>query len=159
MTESAVWPCLTRLLIKSHTFSLQSVVCLFVVHFLLSFAHLFVRSFVCLFSCCVVSLPLVVVSILLRHHATSFAVSRLSSSLSSCRHLALSRFVSSRLISSCLASSLHPAPSCILPRPLCLFDCCVVAFHLVTASFCLVDPLVSSSPRRVVVVVASRHVL
>ena len=114
--------------------------------FIRSFVRLFVRSFIWLLRR--LSAPC------RRVPSCLVAASRLSSSLSSRRHLALSRFVSSRLILSRLASSLHRAPSCILPRPLCLFDCCIVMFHLVACHHIIV---LSCRPSRLVITAPGRR--
>jgi hypothetical protein len=101
------------------------------------FVCLLVSLFVHLVGCCVVSLPLVVVSILSHHHATSFAASRLSSSLSSrCRQVAAS---SRHCVSSCLVVVLCTLTHLGTPT---LFDCCIVALYLICPSP-LTSPLVT----------------
>ena len=113
---------------------------------------LFVRSSVRLFIWLVVASSLCPLSLHpfpLHRHATSFAASRLSSSLSSSFESLSRRVVASlrhRVSSRLVVVSCH-LTHLVMPA---LFDCCVVALHLVvTASFCLVVLLVASSCHRV----------
>ena len=79
-------------------------------------------------------------------HATSFAASRLSSSLWSRRRRVVAS--SRHRVSSRLVVVSRPLTHLVTPA---LFDCCIVALHLiVTASFCLF--VLSCRPSRRVVV-------